>query len=183
MSDEEYGYWERHIRLMEFTYNTTVQNTVGAAPFTIAHGIPAHTIVGSTTEDDLNHDPTKIVTEEVSLIKQSATAFANTAARLREQAQRETARKLAQGGRRITFRVNDRVSFYLPPTAREAQRRGRKAKHLQWYRGPATVVKILSPTTYELEYKGARYKRSVEELRPHRGSGDPESRRLASMTT
>ena len=112
----------------------------------------------------------EVTTEEVSLIKESAVAFANTAVKLREQAQRAAAQKLAEGGRTITFRVNDQVTFYLPPTAQEARKRGRKVKHLQWYRGPATVTKILSATTYELTYKGVKYRRSIQEIRPHRGA-------------
>jgi hypothetical protein len=54
-------------------------------------------------------------------------------------------------------------------------RRGRKAKHLLAYRGPATICKILSPTTYELSYKGKQYSRATAELRPYHGQRPPAS--------
>lgn len=170
MRDTEYNTWERHVRLMEFTYNTTVHSTVGAAPFTIAHGMPARTIVGSTVAEDLQRDPEEVNTDEVAIIKTSATAFANHAANLREQQQRASAQRLNQGGKQTQLRVGDRVSFYLPPTAAQAKRRGRKVKHLQWYRGPATITKPLSGTTFELSYQGGLYKRAIQEVRPWRGN-------------
>lgn len=110
-----------------------------------------------------------VTTREVQLIQESAEAFARAAAQLREQNQRLSAQKLNAGGHEAKYKVGDAVTFYIPPTASQAERRGRKAKHLSWYRGPAKIVRVLSGTTYQLEHQGTLYNRATSELRPYRG--------------
>ena len=63
--------------------------------------------------------------------------------------------------------------FYIPPSADEAKKAGRKMKHLPHFRGPAIVTKALSATTYEIKFKERTYKRSVAELRRYNASGPP----------
>ena len=57
------------------------------------------------------------------------------------------------------LRVGDKVLFYIPPTAEEAELAQRKAKHLPQYRGPAVITRVMTPTTYELKYGNRTYKR------------------------
>lgn len=54
----------------------------------------------------------------------------------------------------------------------------RKAKHLPQFRGPATVVKVRSSTTYDIEYKGRTFSRCVSEL--HRYKSDKDHALTAS---
>ena len=42
------------------------------------------------------------------------------------------------------------------------------------YRGPATITKVMTPTTYTLQHKGRTYQRCLSELRPYRASNDPD---------
>lgn len=174
MRDEEYDEWERYLRLIEFTYNTTLHTTVGHAPFTIAHGMPARTVVASIADDDLcTSNESGITTREVQLIQQSAQAFAQEAAQMREQQQRASAERMRAGGNKAKYEVGDLVTFYIPPTADQAQRRGRKLKHLMWYRGPAKVEEVLSGTTYRISYQGTSYFRATSELRPYKAAKGP----------
>jgi hypothetical protein len=49
---------------------------------------------------------------------------------------------LNQSGAKVDekeFNSGDRVYFYKPPTQHEIARRGRKAKHLAHYHGPAII--------------------------------------------
>ena len=46
-------------------------------------------------------------------------------------------------------------------------------KHLPHFRGPATVSKALSSTTYQIQHHGRTYKRSVAELRKYRAVSPP----------
>jgi hypothetical protein len=71
------------------------------------------------------------------------------AERLASEAQRQSqwhkhmiAHNLNQSGAKIVekgFNPGDRVYFYKPSTQQEIARRGRKAKHLAHYHGPAIV--------------------------------------------
>merc|ERR1712115_56146 len=70
-----------------------------------------------------------------------------------------------------TFKVGDKVSFFIPPTASEAKRRGRKVKHITHYRGPATITNVRTPTTYDIVHNGKKYARATAELRPYRAKG------------
>ena len=69
--------------------------------------------------------------------------------------------------------VGDRVAFFIPPTAEEAELAARKAKHLPQFRGPAHITKVLTPTTFELRFKNRTYKRCLSELRRYRATGEP----------
>ena len=71
------------------------------------------------------------------------------------------------------LRAGDKVLFYIPPTAEEAELAQRKVKHLPQYRGPAVITRVLTPTTYELKYGNRTYKRCLSELRQYRVKGRP----------
>ena len=114
--------------------------------------------------------PREVTTAEVALLKEAAQAFALTIRDLRSREQQERANIANDRGRATAnIKVDDFVVFYIPPTQGETERKGRKAKHLDWYRGPARVISKLSNSTYELEFKGKTYHRAISELRPWRG--------------
>jgi hypothetical protein len=64
----------------------------------------------------------------------------------------------------------DRVYFYKPPTQQEIARRGRKAKHLAHYHGPATVQRKIDgrDRQYNIMYDGKLFKRDISMLVPER---------------
>jgi hypothetical protein len=64
----------------------------------------------------------------------------------------------------------DRVYFYRPPTQQEIARRGRKAKHLAHYHGPATVQDKVEgrDRQYRITYGGKQFKRDISMLIPER---------------
>jgi hypothetical protein len=66
---------------------------------------------------------------------------------------------LNQSGSRVEDKglsPGDRVYFYKPPTQQEVVRRGRKAKHLAHYHGPATVQSQVQgrDRQYNITYNG-----------------------------
>ena len=67
----------------------------------------------------------------------------------------------------------NRVVFYIPPSAEEAKKAGRKMKHLPHFRGLATITTVPSDTTYEMTHHGRTYKRSVQELRRYKAAAPP----------
>ena len=42
------------------------------------------------------------------------------------------------------------------------------------YRGPASITKVMTPTTYELQFNGRTYKRCLSELWPYKATNDPD---------
>ncbi len=61
-----------------------------------------------------------------------------------------------------------KVYFYKPPSQQEVIQRGRKAKQLMHYQGPATIIGSIvgRKRQYELDYNGKRYKRDISMLIP-----------------
>jgi hypothetical protein len=81
------------------------------------------------------------------------------------------AHNLNQSGKVISdkpFEQGSKVYFYKPPSQQEVIQRGRKAKHLMHYQGPAAIVGSIAgrKRQYELEYNGKRYKRDISMLIP-----------------
>jgi len=54
------------------------------------------------------------------------------------------------------------------------------AKHLLWWRAPATVTKVLSATTYEVEHGGRTFQRAVSELRRYNPDEPPDELPMAN---
>jgi hypothetical protein len=65
---------------------------------------------------------------------------------------------------------SERVYFYKPPTQHEIATRGRKAKHLAHYHGPATVQGNVKgrDRQYHITYDGKQLKRDISMLIPKR---------------
>ena len=76
-------------------------------------------------------------------------------------------------GSKPKLKVGDRVSFFIPPTADEADLAKRKAKHMPQFRGPATITKVMTPTTFELQYGKRTYQRCLSELREYKAAAKP----------
>ncbi len=59
---------------------------------------------------------------------------------------RMTSNKLSQVGKSINYEAlipGAQVYFFKPPSAQEVLERGRKAKHLDHYLGPATILRAI----------------------------------------
>jgi hypothetical protein len=86
---------------------------------------------------------------------------------------RMNAHNLNQSGAKVEdkgLNIGDQVYFYKPPTQQEIARRGRKAKHLAHYHGPATVRGKVNgrDRQYHIEYDGKDFKRDISMLIPEK---------------
>jgi hypothetical protein len=86
---------------------------------------------------------------------------------------RMNAHNLNQSGAKIQdkgLEPGDRVYFYRPPSQHEVIRRGRKAKHLAHYHGPATIQGKVEgrDRQYHLTYDGKSFKRDISMLVPEK---------------
>jgi hypothetical protein len=72
---------------------------------------------------------------------------------------RMTSEKLNQANRPFD---DSQLYFYKPPSQQEqVSAKGRKAKHLAHYHGPATVIAIPRKRQLELEYEGKSFNRDI----------------------
>jgi hypothetical protein len=68
---------------------------------------------------------------------------------------RMTSEKLAQNGLKINYNAlipGTKVYFYKPPSQADTQARGRKAKHLDHYIGPAIIVRQIGSRSFIIRY-------------------------------
>ena len=173
MTDAQYEHWEDYIRLLEHTWNTTTKRATGHSPFELAHGLPARSVVDSLVPGPEYHHPECMDSKGIKALSSTARAFEELArqAQMRERTDQAAAAN-SKGGKQ-TYKVGDKVSFFIPPSAAQAKRAGRKPKHIPYFRGPAEITKLLSGTACQLEYRGHTYKRNVAELRRYKSSKLP----------
>ena len=158
---------------MELTWNTSHHSVLQCSPFEAAHGLKAR----SSAIDSLTRDSTRVgtdlmTTDGIEAMRATARAFEQQIHNVRKEAAEENAKLLRKGSKK-KYEVGDEVSFYLPPTEKEALAMGRKPKHLLQYRGPAFVVEKLSASTYRIEFEGRKYNRCFSELRPYKSDKLP----------
>ena len=149
MTKEQYHEWDKYVRLMEHVWNTSHHSVLQCTPFEAAHGLQARSALDSLVEDD-GDTPTDLMTiDGVAAMRTTAKAFEKQIRRLRSEACHSEAERNNKGTER-KYKMGDQVSFFIPPSEKEAKQMGRKPKHLPQYRGPAIIAKVLTNTTYEL---------------------------------
>ena len=173
MTKEQYQEWEKYVRLMEHVWNTSHHSVLQCTPFEASHGLPARTVLDSWVEENRTGVTSQLMSgDDISAMRTTAQAFIEQIENVRKEAAERSAEQKRKGIKR-TFDVGDRVSFFIPPSEKEANVMGRKVKHLLQYRGPANIVQKLSDTTFQLEHEGRSYYRCFSELRPYRSTKDP----------
>ena len=143
------------------------------SPFEAAHGLPARGVQNHTTAADYTA-PDYMGSAGIKAMQTTAAAFVTHLRQVQMQEARDRAAELNLRGSTPKLKVGDKVVFFIPPTAEEAEMAQRKAKHMPKYRGPASITKVMTPTTYELQFKGRTYKRCLSELRPYKALNDPD---------
>ena len=90
------------------------------------------------------------------------------------------------------FTVGTKVFFYRPPSKQEADRKGRRAKHIDRYVGPARITKHIGTRSVQLEMeepngRNITYKRDILGMlllkRPKAGDPDPTIQQRATLGT
>ena len=109
----------------------------------------------------------------ITAMQTTARAMEQILKQQQQQEARERAALANAKGFYHNLKKGDKVSFFIPPTAHEAEVLGRKAKHIAHFKGPAVITKQLSTTTYIIKYNGRSYARCLSELRPYRSEGQP----------
>jgi hypothetical protein len=163
LTDDQYKHWHKHLSGIEAAWNSTNTSTLGMSPFEASTGLPMRTPMLAAGEIRPKHSR-KMNASELNMLHSTAAAFRDLAKKNQKWHREQRADMLNRKGRwKTLFKVGDLVKIYLPPSALEAERKGRKAKHCMWYRGPARVIKCLSDTAYTVELcsNKRQYDRSI----------------------
>ena len=149
-----------------------MHSVLKVSPFEAAHGLPARGVQNHPAAADYAA-PDYLGTEGIRAMQSTAAGFATLLRQVQEREAKERAELLNLKGSAPKLKVGDKVVFFIPPTAEEAELAKRKAKHMPRYRGPATIVKVMTPTTFELKHNNRTYQRCLSELRRYRAAGQP----------
>ena len=179
--DSQYRNIKDYLPAIAFAHNTAFNSAINCSPFEAGHGLRARTITEARASPRLQITPEWGTGLQEPDEKWESTIFhkiCKLAERLADESQRQSqwhkrmnAHNLNQSGKKIPdapYNRGDKVYFYQPPSQNEVIQRGRKAKHLMHYRGPATITQPIPGRRrqYELEFEGKLFKRDVGMLIP-----------------
>jgi hypothetical protein len=140
-----------YLPAIAFAHNTAFNSAINCTPFEAGHGLRARTITEAhagprlqiVAEGGMEISESEKTWEKSIFPKVFELAERLAASEAQRQSQchkRMNVHNLNQSGAKVDekgFNPGDRVYFYKPPTQQEIARRGRKAKHLAHYHGPA----------------------------------------------
>ena len=180
LDDQQYKNVKFYIPAFQFAMNTTPHSAIGCSPFEAGHGLPASTLSsarllaaryphnsleGQEGDDNAIEDsePGELQGKIKDLIE-LAMRMVDVAKATSEWHRRMTSDNLSQNGKKINledYRIGSEVYFYKPPTALESEKKGRKAKHMDHYAGPAKIIKQIGKRSFLIEFMNAKGKSKV----------------------
>ena len=181
--DNQYNNMQDYLPAIAFAHNTAFNSAINCTPFEAGHGLQARTITEARAGPRLQivaEGGMDLLEADKNWEKSLFPKVLKLAERLASEAQRQSqwhkrmnSHNLNQSGSRVEDKglsPGDRVYFYKPPTQQEVARRGRKAKHLAHYHGPAIVQSQVQgrDRQYNITYNGKQFKRDISMLIPEK---------------
>ena len=169
MPSEQYANFPRMLPILEHVWNSTPDSETNVTPFEAEHGMPMRNVAQALLE---NPPPEGLPAEANDLITiaQSAEAYAQHLANVKQVEKAIAANRLnSKGQPKHEYKIGDRVTFYLPPSQKQAQAMGKNPKHMLQYAGPGEITESLSPngTSWKIIWNGREYQRNIMHLKPY----------------
>ena len=166
LSDLDYKDLKNFLPSFEFMINTTLSSATKCTPFEIAHGLPARTIAQArieaqrvgrgATDPEILEDVSPVFDgSAVKHILEKAVEIAEEVKATSEWHRRMTHEGLNQKGQRYNldhFVEGAKVYFYRPPSVLDVEKKTRKAKHIDHYVGPATIIKKIGSRSFQISF-------------------------------
>jgi hypothetical protein len=166
LSDLDYKDLRNFLPSFEFMINTTLSSATKRTPFKIAHGLPVRTIAQArieaqrvgrgATDPEILEDVSPVFDgSAVKHILEKAVEISKEVKAVSEWHRRMTHEGLNQKGQRYNldhFTIEAKVYFYRPPSILDVEKRTRKAKHIDHYVGPATIVKKIGSRSFQISF-------------------------------
>ena len=169
MPSEQYAEFHLMLPIMESVWNSANDSETGITPFEAEHGMPMR----SVAEAMVTTPPAQglpAAANDLITIAASANAYAETLANVKAAEKALAANRLnAKGFAKHEYSVGDRVTFFLPPTQKQAQNMGKNPKHMLQYAGPGEITRALSDnkTSWEILWNGSHYNRNIMHMNPY----------------
>jgi hypothetical protein len=178
-----YKSWLEYAQRICWAYNSTPQEGLGnVSPYEVMYGTPPRSPFALGPNQDpppdldaelVDHhmnDPA----EYAAALHESALAFHRLAHAHQAYTRHTTAERLNEQGMttETTFATGDQVKIYVPATAADMAKTGRRAKHLISWRGPCRVEQKLSATAYRVKEAATNriFHRTLLNIRPYRAT-------------
>nr|GEU75959.1 reverse transcriptase domain-containing protein [Tanacetum cinerariifolium] len=134
--------WEKHLPLVEFSYNNSYHASIKAAPFKALYGRKCRSPVCWAKVGDVQLTRPEIIHETTEKIVQIRQCL---------QAARDRQRSYANVIQNpLKFQVRDQVMLKLSPL-KGVIRFGKQGKLNLWYIGPFKILERIGPVAYKLE--------------------------------
>lgn len=155
-------------------WNTQPDSDTNITPFENEHGMKARSVADSLV-DLVPQRGQAMNADDLKVILSSSKSFLMQLQCVKAVEKVRTALALNEKGLpKKNWKIGDKVAFFIPPGQKEIERSEKRGKHLLQYRGPATLVEMLSPngTTWRLEHQGRFYERHCKHFEVWKANED-----------
>ena len=163
MPPDQYELFHLYMPIIAHVWNCTPDSDTNVTPFEAEHGMPCRSIAESLVQNP----PTEGLPASASDLRTiaiAATAFNEHISNIKATERANAANKLNAYGQPLSdFAVGDKVTFYLPPSQKEALRMKKNPKHMLQYQGPGIITEALSNnnTSFAIKCNNRTYKRNI----------------------
>ena len=163
MPPAQYAQFHLYMPIIAHVWNCTPDSDTNITPFEAEHGMACRSVAESLTQNP-PAEGLPASAGDLRTIATAAAGFNELISNIKAVERSNAANKLNSYGEPTTdFGVGDKVTFYLPPSQKEAQRMRKNPKHMLQYHGPGIIEEALSEnnTSFSIRYNNRTYKRNI----------------------